>query len=322
MLFRSTEHDDGEPSNLARYIVSAAGLWKADIDELEGRRKTIDAAMPELERAAGEAERLGDTVSDAPQALRTAKATLRMIGNQLFQLRGEYWISVLEAYGILPNYTLLDDSVSLDVGFSWRDSDTQEFMTDTVTYNRGASVALSEFAPGATFYAQGMEIAIDAVDLGPQQSNIMKWQVCPDCGWVNKDIASSGTATACLRCKTTAIADMGQILDVVLMKKVSAEIRRDEATINDRRDNRVRERFTIAAAADIDEQFLQKRWFLEGYDFGAEYLNRVDIRWINTGRAASNGGMRLIAGDEVKSPMFRVCSYRSEERRVGKECPV
>ena len=315
----ATEHDDGGPSDLARHLVRASGQWKADIEELEARRKAIDAAMPELLKAAEDAERLGDASSDAPQALRTARATLRMIGGQLMELRGDYWISVLEAYGVFPNYTLLDDSVSLDVGLSWKDADTQEFETDTVTYSRGASVALSEFAPGATFYAQGMEILIDAVDLGPQQSNVMQWQVCPDCGWINKEVASRKPVDSCLRCKTSAIADMGQVLNVVLMKKVSAEIRRDEAAINDRRDNRVRERFTIAAAADIDEQHLQKRWFIDGVDFGAEYLNRIDIRWLNTGRTASNGGVRLIAGDEVKAPMFRLCSYCGQLDQAAKE---
>ena len=314
-----SEHDDGEPSGLARHLIRAAGEWKADIDELEARRKEIDKALPELEAAAKEAERLDDKSSDAVQALRTAKATLRMIGDQLKQLRGDYWISVLEAYGVLPNYTLLDDSVSLDVGLSWKDADTQEFVTDTVTYNRGASIALSEFAPGATFYAQGMEILIDAVDLGPQQSHVQKWQVCPQCGWIKTDVSTSAPVTSCVRCTTAAIADMGQIFDVVVMKKVSAEVRRDEAAINDRRDNRVRERFTIAAAADIDQQHLQKRWFVEGYEFGAEYFNRVDIRWINTGRTASNGGMRTIAGDDVRTPMFRLCSYCGQLDQSAKE---
>ena len=315
----ATAPNDGAVSGLGRHLVRAAGEWKADINELETRRKEVNAALPELEADAALALRLDDKSSDAIQALRTAKATLKMIGDQLKELRGDYWISVLEAYGVLPNYTLLDDTVSLDVGLSWKDADTQEFVTDTLTYNRGASVALSEFAPGATFYAQGMEILIDAVDLGPQQSHIQKWQVCPQCGWIKTDAATSAPATECARCKDSSIADMGQLLDVVVMKKVSAEVRRDEAAINDRRDNRVRERFTIVAAADIDQQHLQKRWFVENYDFGAEYFNRVDIRWLNTGRTASNGGTRAIAGDDVRTPMFRLCSYCGQLDQSAKE---
>ena len=42
----------------------------------------------------------------------------------------EYWISVLERYGVLPNYTLLDDAVTLDVGVTWIDPDTNEYFGD------------------------------------------------------------------------------------------------------------------------------------------------------------------------------------------------
>ena len=38
--------------------------------------------------------------------------------------------------------------------------------TDSAQFQRGSAQALREFAPGATFYARGWEIAIDAVDLG------------------------------------------------------------------------------------------------------------------------------------------------------------
>ncbi len=313
------EQSDGEPSGLSRHLIRASGLWVADVAELVERRKQIEVALPELEAAIARTLHLGDDERDDLQALRTAKATLGMIGGQLKELRGGYWISVLEAYGILPNYTLLDDTVTLDVGLSWKDADTNEFQTDSLSYSRGASVALSELAPGATFYAQGMEVLIDAVDLGPQNSHIEKWQLCPNCGWAKTDVATSASASTCLRCGSAGIADMSQVLDVVVMKKVSAEVRRDEAAIGDRRENRIRERFNILAAADIDPKHIQRTWFLEGYDFGAEYLNRVDIRWINTGKAIASGGTRTIAGEEIKAPLFRLCSHCGQLDQSAKE---
>lgn len=315
----ASAQEDGEPSNLSRHLIRASELWNADVAELAERRKHIEEALPELEAAIERTKQLGDDEREDMQALRTAKATLGMIGGQLKELRGGYWISVLEAYGILPNYTLLDDTVTLDVGLSWKDADTNEFQTDSLSYSRGASVALSELAPGATFYAQSMEVLIDAVDLGPQNSHIEKWQLCPNCGWAKTDVATSASASTCLRCGSAGIADMSQVLDVVVMKKVSAEVRRDEAAIGDRRENRIRERFNILAAADIDPKHIQRTWFLEGYDFGAEYLNRVDIRWINTGKAIASGGTRTIAGEEIKAPLFRLCSHCGQLDQSAKE---
>lgn len=315
----ATEGPEGEPSALARHLVRAAELWNADVTELTERRQQIEKALPELEEAIARTQQLGDDDRDDQQALRTAKATLGMLRGQLKELRGGYWISVLEAYGILPNYTLLDDSVTLDVGLSWKDADTNEFQTDALSYERGASVALAELAPGATFYAQGMEVLIDAVDLGPQNSQIQKWQLCPQCGWAKTDLATGPAASTCLRCGSAGIADMSQVLDVVEMKKVSAEVRRDEASIGDRRENRVRERFSIVAAADIDPQHIQDFWFLDGYDFGAQYLNRVDIRWINVGKQSAFGSNRMIAGEEIKTPLFRVCSHCGQLDQSARE---
>ena len=52
-----------------------------------------------------------------------------------------------------------------------------------MSYQRGSRIALTELAPGATFYAQGLAVTIDAIDLGTGESNIHSWQVCPQCGW-------------------------------------------------------------------------------------------------------------------------------------------
>ena len=57
---------------------------------------------------------------------------------------------------------------------------------------------------------------------------------------------------SCPRCHNGGIADVSQHLYVVEMTRVSAEVRRDEAAINDIRDERKREPFTVSVAADID----------------------------------------------------------------------
>ena len=87
---------------------------------------------------------------------------------------------MLEEFGILPNYTLLDDMVTLDVAVTWIDPETQEFRSEPASFARSSANALREFAPGATFYARGLEILIDAVDLGPDDSAIQVDDVLPE----------------------------------------------------------------------------------------------------------------------------------------------
>ncbi|MFB2351868.1 hypothetical protein, partial [Priestia megaterium] len=56
----------------------------------------------------------------------------------------------------------------------------------------------------------------------------------------------------CPRCGTAAIADIGQRLPVVELSSVSAVVRREEAAIDDGKEERIRNPFTIITAADID----------------------------------------------------------------------
>ncbi|MFV8301004.1 DEAD/DEAH box helicase [Mycolicibacterium fortuitum] len=294
------------PSGLTQRLMAAAHQWQFDLNELTERLKTVEADLPEYERRAASPA----ATDDDRRAFKIAKGSLKLLGAQINTQTRDYWISVLERYGVLPNYTLLDDAVTLDVGVTWIDPDSNDYMGEQLSYQRGSRVALTELAPGATFYAQGLAVTIDAVDLGSGESNIHAWQVCPQCGWVRTgpSAASPEPVSSCPRCHTTAIADVSQHLPVVEMTRVSAEVRRDEATINETRDDRKREPFTVVTAADIDPTQVGRTWFRSSSSFGAEYLRRLDIRWINLGGRASKGKTRMIAGQESTSGLFRVCS--------------
>ena len=276
--------------------------WTRAVETLQHRITAIEAIVPELQQRA---ESPAATDEDRT-AYRTALASLRLTRKQRADLRGEHWIGVLEEHGLLPNYTLLDDTVALDVSLSWVDADTGEFQSEPYTYERGSALALREFAPGATFYAGGHQILIDAVDLGRDGEAVRRWAFCPSCGF-GQDVSETGVKT-CPRCGDLAIVDVRQRFDVVELEKVSAAMRRDEAAIDDSRDERVRERFDIVAAADIDAAKVTRQWYIEGYGFGAKHLKDMTIRWLNLGRLAGHGSTRSLAGEDRDAAMFRVCS--------------
>ncbi|QFZ16961.1 DEAD/DEAH box helicase [Saccharothrix syringae] len=292
-------------SGFAAHIHAASQRWQDTVQTLKQRQIAIAALLPDLEaRVASPA-----VTDDDRQALRSAKATGKLTAGQLAHLRGSYWISVLEEYGLLPNYTLLDDSVTLDVGLSWVDPDTGGHKYDAAQFQRGSAHALREFAPGATFYARGWEITIDAVDLGLDGASIRTWAFCPACGYA-ADVAESGRelpVPPCHRCGSRGIQDTGQRLDVVELTRVSAEVRRDEVAISDRRDERGHAAFQIVTTADIDPANAVRRWFVEDTGLGCTYLRTVDLRWINLG-TPGHGATRTIGGDERQGMLFRVCS--------------
>ena len=111
---------------------------------------------------------------------------MRLINKQLATLRSEYWISALESFGLLPNYTLFDDSVKLAVSVNWMNPETQQYEHSQFELTRGSAQALRDFAPGSTFYANGFAIDIDAVDLGANSEEVHLWACCPKCGYVKE----------------------------------------------------------------------------------------------------------------------------------------
>src|SRR5699024_3729167 len=117
--------------------------------------------------------------------------------------------SGLELRGLLPNYSLLDDSVELDAQVTWVDPDTQAYETDPLVIDRGSSRALTELAPGTHFYGHGLKIPIDGIEIARDEADVRVLVARDQCGYV-VDLGADGQAAApkaCPRCGGTGIAD-------------------------------------------------------------------------------------------------------------------
>lgn len=276
----------------------AVDRWNAEGEGLNRRRTTIQQALPALQQRAN----LPQPDDEDVRAFRSAKAALAHLGHQIGDRNSQHWVAALEEAGLLPNYTLLDDSVTLDVVVTWLDPDTQDWQEEDASISRPSSQALREFAPGSRFYARGMEIKIDAVDLGSDGDAIRSWAFCAECGWV----AEADVAGACPRCGSTSPQDTGQRLPVVELTSVSAQMRRDEAMINDNTDQRETAAHTIVTLPDLAAGDVSQQWSVDGYDFGIQYFDRLTIRWLNLGRRGT-GASWQVAGEQTTAPLFRVC---------------
>lgn len=301
--FPEATHGPGT-SELAERGHRASTEWKHRVETLLHRSKAINASLKELGQQAGNSA----ATDEDKAAYRTARVSVGLVAKQLSSLRSQYWISALETFGLLPNYTLLDDSVTLSVAVHWVDPASAEWRQTDFELKRASAQALRDFAPGSTFYAGGYAIEIDAVDLGVDNDAIRTWACCPACGFIAELHIDRAAPTTCPRCGSAAIADTGQTLPVIELTSVSAVIRRDEAAIDDSRDERNRTPYSIVTAADIDPSRYARRWFVDDLGFGVTHRRDMTIRWINTGSSRTGGSSRQLAGSEVESGMFRVCS--------------
>ena len=298
------------PDSFAGALTAAREQWDAEVQQLKQREHDLNGIDAELKkRDAGAANLDAEFIDeDLEREKRSVKAALKRTKRDLHELAlRERWISALERYGLLPNFTLIDDSVELAVAISYLNPTTMEFMPESFEVERGVSSALQELAPGATFYARGIAATIDSVEMGFDGQNIEQWRLCPECSYGER-VASGGAtpgAGPCPRCGAAAFADKGQLMDVIQMRKVAAEVDRSNATIDASAEERRTTFFHTAMSFAVPEHAPDGgHWYLSG-GFGAEYLPQADLSWFNLGKGQAQP--RMLAGREVDAPLFTLC---------------
>ncbi|OFT41257.1 hypothetical protein HMPREF3160_08030 [Arthrobacter sp. HMSC06H05] len=244
------------------------------------------------------------------------RAALIFVRNQLKKHTQEYWIGALERYGLLPNFTLLDDTVAFDLSVRSFSEEKQAFESQTYNVNRGISSALTELAPGNTFYFQGVGARIDSVEMGEHHSALTQWRLCPECSYSEptgavlssepEAVVPAPAAGACPSCGSLEFADRDQLVDVVEMTKVYATVDANRSAISDTHDDRTSARFSTQLSFNVPEGGRGQAWYLTGTGFGMEYLQHVDMRWLNLGRVGG-GPRRMFAHKEREVSLFRVC---------------
>ncbi|MCG7277882.1 DEAD/DEAH box helicase [Corynebacterium imitans] len=304
------------PETFTAALTAAREQWNAEVNLLRDRAKALRDVEVELQKRDANAAASVDTVNaafvdeDLEREKRSVSAARKRTQRDLHNLLSEErWVAALERYGLLPNFTLIDDSVELAVAISYLNPTTMEFMPESFELERGVSSALQELAPGATFYARGIAATIDSVEMGFDGQNIEQWRLCPACSYGTRVAVGGGAATAavggCPQCGSAAFADKGQLMDVIQMRKVAAEVDRSNATIDSTWDERRTTFFHTAMTFAVPEHApAGGRWYLSG-GFGAEYLPQVELSWFNLGKGQAQ--RRMLGGREVDAPLFTLC---------------
>lgn len=280
-------------------LKGAVERWRESEQELVNRIRRLRDAIDRLEQeAAPDEERLG-----------SLKGQRQALVRLLHDHRNEYTLSALERLGVLPNYLLLGDTTTLRATLWSRDEATSEYRTDAVEYQRPAALALTEFAPGNSFYAGGHRHMIDALEIGSFEQPLYEtWRLCPECG--HGDIEPDGAPPArCPRCGLTGIADNGARHTMLRLRSVTSSSSEESARVHDETDERQRERYETALLVDVDDAFVTGSWKLADVAFGAEMAEITKLRTINCGLMARKGSPVRIAGADRHVTRFTVCRH-------------
>ena len=245
-------------------------------------------------------------------------AELRHVAGRITGVKRQDTLGALEALGLLPNYTLFDETVTLEVNL-WQpnaahnpaDENSRRFVSKGAEYVRPASIAIRELAPGNFFYVDAHRVQIDAVDNGTEHEPAHSmWRFCPACAWSTSDAAAN--EATCPRCGAPGVADQGALLTVLPMKVVSSTEREAAARTNDDSDDRDHEWHDVLTTIDIDPSDIVAAHMHTSAVFGVETTRAATIRYLNlgiqAGGAAHTKQVRIDGYDDAAS-LFTVCRF-------------
>jgi DEAD/DEAH box helicase domain-containing protein len=220
-------------------------------------------------------------------------------------------IKFLTDRGRLPNYAFPEEGVKLTQLLSRREGGaaSDEDNLFSVEYQRPASSALSEFALGQTFYANGRQVKISRLDMSSE--DLTRWRFCPTCSHVENTTVTD-SHSKCPRCSDDMWADGGSVHEVVELKSVLAISSEEKATIRDT-DQRTQVQFDRSMVPYYEPSDITAAWLTDNQKasapFGYELISRCTFRDFNFGEKADGPVGPKIAGISRSSSPFRICRY-------------
>ena len=282
----------------------ATDAWQRRLTDLRERLAAIDAAVGEL-------------IDSDPVQLglkRELRAERRGVARRIGEIGRTDAHGALVDLGLLPNYSLIDVSTTLEATLTWREDDKggdggRQYHSELREYARPAKQALTELAPGNHFYIQGYRHQVTGLDIGTKtRPGYEYWRVCQRCGFVRDTLAVSDTRP-CPRCENARIGDASALHKVLKPARVTSHDRRDDARIADDDDDRQRTYYDQAIAVDIDPSDIAVgAWRHRTATFGVDYTRHAIVRRFNLGVArADRPANDYFAGEETRISPFYAC---------------
>ncbi len=298
-------------SDMRLQVERVIDRWRTDLQVTRNQRDRLRERERELAA-------LKNPTEEDREAQGRVMAELRHVAAKISRAAKQDTLGALEALGLLPNYTLFDESVTLEVNL-WRrnenhdpgDEQSRRYLTLNEEYVRGASVAIRELAPGNWFYVNAHRVRVDAVDIGTEsEPSHRPWRLCPACSW---GLPESGERRLeCPRCGSPGVADQGARVTVLPMRVVSSTEPEVTARVSDDREDRDREWHEVAVSVDVPREEVTAAYLHSKATFGVEAARAARIRYLNLGLHGSRGGAARqfrIDGKDRTASLFTVCPH-------------
>ncbi|MDO5103464.1 MAG: DEAD/DEAH box helicase [Lautropia sp.] len=317
--------EGGRPEVRTLFSTRVLGL----LERLSAEREFMVRQKKQLQSSIAQLNQLPVRSTDDEQQLQDLRAELSNVHRLIKELDEKQTLNVLTDEGLLPNYAFPEQGVQLqsviigDRKAAQAPGEQKGAATGanqpqgtgnakdgdpallTLEYVRPGSAAITELAPGNTFYAEGRKVVVSQVDVSLTKPE--PWRFCRACSYAAP--ARATPEEACPRCGDPLWPDQGRLRDMLRLEKVLARTLDRNSRIADDSDDRERKFYVRQVLVDAAPEAIRQAYSLpdEKFPFGFEFLDRVTLREVNLGLQDGANQSWALAGQEKLAPGFDIC---------------
>lgn len=294
-----------EEGSLAWKVVARLRDLGIERRELQKKRNAIRQQLKKREETPAKDEVVLQEIRELQQTLKGISGIVTSIGTtQTFNFFTDE--------GLLPNYAFPEEGVTLrSIILRKKEKKDGEgggaFESQSFEYQRPASSAIRELAPGSTFYAQHRKLIVDQVNL--QLSEPELWNFCDQCSYSERIDTGSPLRQTCPVCMSAQWSDRSMQRKMIPMKQVVTTEIDSSSRSHDESDERSPEFFDHTMSVAIPDSEIEKAFEVADTNipFGFEFIRLAKIRSINLGQSLQGGEAYQLCGEERSASGFKLC---------------
>ena len=296
--------DHNEQGALTYKINSAIARAYKDREGLLNRRNTLSKAIASNDKKQPRDEKLDEE-------LKQMKAERKGIRGLIDSMNAKLTLNFLTDEGLIPNYAFPEEGVTLrsvilrkpETGDGNGKTRKQEF-----EHVRPAEAAITELAPGNSFYVEGRKLTIDQVSI--DKDDYESWHFCHSCSHLEPVSQESEQYTECPRCHCQAWRDTSLKQQMLKMRQVFVTAWDKKVRNLDQKDDRDLTAFNKQTSIDYDRTAVRKSYSLRsgGAVFSFDFLDLITLREVNFGEDRMDANVIQIGGKNLHGIGFQVCS--------------
>ncbi len=265
--------------------------------DLNNRIQRLDRRIEELDKAPQD-----ENYEDERNKLVHHRRALRSLR---FQIGEVDVFNFLSDEGILPNYAFPQSNATLQ-SIILRSKKSGDDKPQPNSFGRPGDRAIREFAPGNYFYANEKKVRIDGVRFN--KDDVQIWRFCRDCSW--HEVDPDQPANICPKCDSASWGDQGQVLKLLRLTEARATSFERESRIDDSNDERQHKHFVQPIHVNFNRRDTKTAYQSKRSEvpFGFEFIEKCQFTLINHGFTASDVPPVIIAGKEISTGYFNICT--------------